>query len=66
MKEILRVEVSDIEVKGKLLIGDLFFDPWGIFIDDYVFRDGDTVVIDKNGAYIDMEEEYLIDLAYGI
>ena len=67
-REILRVDITGIQVKKNLLIGNLWFDPWNIYIDDYVFRDGDIVVVDGGDreAYIDMDGEYLIELAYGV
>jgi len=68
-KNILRVEITGLQVKGKLLVGDLWYDPYNIYVDEYVFRDGDTVVVsdeDDNSGYIDMEEDYLFDIAYGV
>jgi len=63
--EILRVDVNDLHIEGNLLIGDLEYEPYHIFIDGYVFRGGDVVIDDENHCYMDVIEDYLFDLAYG-
>lgn len=60
----LRIDVSNVRIVGKNLIGDLEYLPYHMFVDDYIFRDGDVLVDTGKECYIDMVEDKYWELAY--
>jgi hypothetical protein len=63
-KDMLLITVNNLHVNGKLLVGDLEYVPYYIYIKEYIFRDGDVIVEDENGCHVKMSEEQLLDMAY--
>lgn len=59
---IVRVSVSDLRIINSKLIGDLEYYPYGIYILDYEFDEGDIVEQDEIEAWIDMDEDKLLEI----
>ena len=62
--EILKVEITNLRVLGKKLVGNLEFHPYHLFIANYIFSDGDVVVHDGDDCYIEMLDDKFLNLAY--
>lgn len=62
--DLIRVDVNNLRFEGNKMRGDLAFLPYHLFVDDYLFRDGDVVVDDGVEIYIDMTEDKFFELAY--
>jgi len=62
----LRVDVIGLEVRGKFLVGDLFYQPYHMSVENYYFRADDVVVDDDEDCYMDITEDKLFELAYDI
>ncbi len=60
----LRIDVSNVRIVGKNLIGNLEYLPYHMFVDDYIFGDGDVLVDTGKECYIDMVEDKYWELAY--
>lgn len=63
-KTVLRLDVNNLRVINDKLVGDLSYIPLWLYLDNYYFRDGDTIVDDGSGVYIEMAEDRFFDLAY--
>jgi len=59
---VIRVNISDIKIRKAKLIGDLEYTPYGIYILDYEFGDGDVVEQDGDEIWIEMDEDKLFEL----
>jgi hypothetical protein len=59
----LRIDIKNLRF-GKQTIGNLAYIPYQLYVDDYLFREGDVIVDDGEDCYIEMTEDRLFDLAY--
>ncbi len=59
------VNINNLRIDGKNLIGDLYYIPKNINVYDYYFTGKDKVELDKfNFAFIEMDYDELLDIAY--
>ena len=65
--DMLKVEVTNFRIVGKNMIGNLEYMPYHLFVDDYIFREGDMYVdTGDNYCYIEISDDYLFELAYNV
>jgi hypothetical protein len=58
-----RVSISDLRIQNGVLMGDLEYFMYGLYVPNYVFDEEDVVEQDSVEAWIDMDENKLYDIS---
>jgi hypothetical protein len=59
----VKVNINDLRIINGDLVGDLEYFPYGIYLIDYIFGEGDVVEQNSIETWIYMDENKLFDVA---